>query len=130
RGLHRGLFDRRDGQAVSALMDIFIYGTLMSPDLRRAVAGGAQISTVAAELDGYEVLPAAGHVVPLIRAAPAGRTTGQIMLDIDAAQRARLDAYESAFGYRLIEVAVRTAKRRHHRCKNKVAHNRKQDCSR
>uniref|UniRef100_UPI00404821EC NUDIX domain-containing protein n=1 Tax=Yoonia sp. TaxID=2212373 RepID=UPI00404821EC len=90
-------------------MDIFIYGTLMSPDLRRAVAGGAQISTVAAELDGYEVLPAAGHVVPLIRAAPAGRTTGQIMLDIDAAQRARLDAYESAFGYRLIEVAVRTA---------------------
>ena len=90
-------------------MDIFIYGTLMSPALRRAVAGGVQIRTVDAELDGYEVLPVAGNVVPLIRPAPACRTMGQIMLDIDATQRARLDAYEGAFGYQLIEVTVRTA---------------------
>lgn len=79
----------------------------MSTALRRAVAGGAEIRSVDAELDGYEVLPVAGNVVPLIRAAADGRTMGQVIYNIDAAQRARLDAYEGAFGYQLINVTVR-----------------------
>ncbi len=89
-------------------MDIFIYGTLQSSALRGAVAGGAPLDPIPAELDGYAVLPVAGDVVPLIRVAAGAVTQGAVLSGITDAQLARLDAYEGAFGYRLIDVAVRT----------------------
>lgn len=90
-------------------MDIFVYGTLMSAPLRRAVAGGAEITVHDAQLEGYAVLAVAGNVVPLIRAEDAAVTRGIVLCDIDAAQLARLDLYEGAFGYVLVSVTVQTA---------------------
>lgn len=89
-------------------MDIFVYGTLMSAALRQAVAGGDALRVQAATLDGYEVLPVAGNVVPLIRASQGKQTTGMILMDVQGEQLARLDAYEGAFDYALIRVTVQT----------------------
>lgn len=89
-------------------MDIFIYGTLQSSALRGAVAGGVPLNPMPAHLDGYAVYPVAGDVVPLIRATAGAVTQGAVLSGITNAQLARLDAYEGAFGYRLIDVRVRT----------------------
>ena len=89
-------------------MQVFIYGTLQSAALRGAVAGGAALSLTPARLEGYAVLPVAGDVVPLIRPTVGAVTTGAVLSGITDAQLARLDAYEGAFGYVLIDVEVRT----------------------
>ncbi|MDB9838607.1 NUDIX domain-containing protein [bacterium] len=90
-------------------MQIFVYGTLQSAALRLAVAGGAPLAVSAARLDGYGVLPVAGNVVPLIRAKAGSVTDGAVLTGITEAQLARLDAYEGAFGYALIDVDVQTS---------------------
>lgn len=89
-------------------MNIFVYGTLLSAALRGAVAGGAPIAATPARLAGYEVLPVADNVVPLIRAKADGVTYGALLTGITDAQLARLDTYEGAFGYALIDVTVQT----------------------
>lgn len=89
-------------------MQVFVYGTLQSAGLRAAVAGGASLDLTPARLDGYAVLPVAGNVVPLIRAQDGAVTEGAILSGISDAQLARLDAYEGAFGYALIDVKVQT----------------------
>lgn len=90
-------------------MEMFVYGTLQSAKLLAAVAGGPPLRVVEATLDGYEVRPVAGNVVPLISAKAGGVTGGLVVSQISAAQLARLDAYESAFGYTLIDVDVQVA---------------------
>lgn len=90
-------------------MDIFVYGTLMSEALRRAVAGHGEVGVIEAHLSGYQVCAVVGDVVPLIRAAAGAVTHGIVMTDIETAQLARLDAYEGAFGYTLSDVTVQTA---------------------
>lgn len=85
---------------------IFVYGTLQSAALCQAVAGGAPITQRPATLADYTVLPVAQNVVPLIRARSGAITHGAILTDVTADQRARLDTYEGAFGYALIDVTV------------------------
>jgi len=89
-------------------MQIFIYGTLQSSALCQAVAGGEPILQVPATLNGYAVLPVAKNVVPLIRAKEGAVTAGAILLDVTPEQLHRLDTYEGAFGYALINVTVQT----------------------
>ncbi|MEN9012663.1 MAG: NUDIX domain-containing protein [Yoonia sp.] len=89
-------------------MKIFVYGTLQSHALRAAVAGGAPVDAVTATLAGYAVMPVAGNVVPLIRAQAGTVTQGEVLSGITPDQKARLDAYEGAFGYDLIDVTVTT----------------------
>lgn len=90
-------------------MQIFVYGTLQSVTLCQAVAGGAPISQVSATLNGYTVLPVAQNVVPLIRAKAGAVTAGTVLTDVTSEQLSRLDTYEGAFGYALIDVNVHTA---------------------
>ncbi len=90
-------------------MQIFVYGTLQSPALCHAVAGGAHILQVPATLDGYAVFPVARNVVPLIRAKAGALTAGAILSDVTPEQLHRLDTYEGAFGYALIDVTVQSA---------------------
>jgi len=90
-------------------MDLFVYGTLRSPDLMTAVSGRNQAPGVAAQLAGYGVFPLQGNVVPFIAAQEDGVAEGVIFADLDDQQMARLDHYEGAFGYRLADVTVQTA---------------------
>lgn len=89
-------------------MQIFIYGTLQSSALCQAVAGGAPILQVPATLNDYVVLPVAQNVVPLIRAKAGAVTVGAILSGVTPEQLHRLDTYEGAFGYALIDVTVQT----------------------
>ncbi|MEL6681212.1 MAG: gamma-glutamylcyclotransferase [Pseudomonadota bacterium] len=90
-------------------MNLFVYGTLQSLELMRAVAGGAIGAPFAARLVGYQVLPVAGGVVPLIKSAPGQTAQGVVFTDLTDAQAARLDSYEGAFGYKAEPVEVETA---------------------
>lgn len=89
-------------------MDLFVYGTLKSRDLMAAVAGPGPLLPVAARLEGYAVYPVAGNVVPFIAPAEGGEARGIVWQGLTAAQMARLDAYEGAFGYSFGPVEVQT----------------------
>ncbi|SFR38618.1 nudix-type nucleoside diphosphatase, YffH/AdpP family [Yoonia tamlensis] len=90
-------------------MDIFVYGTLMSAPLFAAVAGGESCKSTQANLQGYARYRMAENVVPFIAPAPDQRVEGFIYHAVDAAQIARLDLYERAFGYTTQSVRVQTA---------------------
>lgn len=90
-------------------MDLFVYGTLRAAALMEAVAGAGAQSAAPATLADYAVLPLAGNVVPFIRAQPGATAPGVLWGGLDAAQIARLDLYEGAFGYRRAPVTVRLA---------------------
>jgi len=90
-------------------MDLFVYGTLRSPDLMAAVSGGAVRAGLPAQLAGYGVFPVQGNVVPFIATQIGGLAEGVIFADLNSQQMARLNLYEGAFGYRLVNVAVQTA---------------------
>ena len=79
-------------------MDLFLYGTLRSDALRRAVAG-CDLSGVPAVLDGWACEGVAGEVVPLIRAVPGARAPGLLLRDVPETALARLDVYELPWGY-------------------------------
>ncbi len=90
-------------------MDLFVYGTLKSHALMAAVAGPGPMRPVAASLADYAVYPVAGNVVPFIAPVSGGQAQGLVWQGLSAAQIARLDAYEGAFGYGLCPVEVQTA---------------------
>ena len=89
-------------------MFIFVYGTLQSSLLCQAVTGGKKILQIPAVLEDYKVLPVADNVVPLIRAQVGAVTSGAILSGVTSEQLCRLDIYEGAFGYTLINVNVQT----------------------
>jgi len=89
-------------------VDLFVYGTLRSARLVAAVAG-ADVAGIAATLDGYRVGPLAGDVVPHIKVQAGAVAEGILYADIAPWQQARLDLFEGAFGYTLIDVSVETA---------------------
>ncbi|KJZ20074.1 gamma-glutamylcyclotransferase [Loktanella sp. S4079] len=79
-------------------MDLFVYGTLMAPQLFAAVSGLDGAKDQSAELSGFEVRRIAGNVVPTICAAD-GSVNGVLWTGLDEAAIQRLDLYERAFGY-------------------------------
>lgn len=89
-------------------MDLFVYGTLRSQPLMEAVSGAEMQSGVAACLRGYGVFPVKGDVVPFIAQAPAANAEGVIYENLSDRQMDRLNLYEGAFGYRLVQVEVQT----------------------
>jgi len=87
-------------------MDLFVYGTLLSPALMAAVAGTDQLRPVPAVLPGYTVRPVAGNVVPFVVQEDGAAADGTIWQDLTDDQMVRLDAYEGAFGYVLTPLQV------------------------
>ncbi len=87
-------------------MDLFVYGTLLSPDLMAAVAGPGVLSMRPAVLPGYATRPIRNNVVPFITPGEAAQAEGAVWCDLTPDQKARLDAYEGAFGYELAPVTV------------------------
>jgi nudix-type nucleoside diphosphatase (YffH/AdpP family) len=91
-------------------MRLFLYGTLRDVDLFARVAGpgsGRQVDV--AWLDGHGVERVAGSELPMIVAREGARAEGVLCEGLSEAQRARLDLYEVAFGYRVEAVVVGTA---------------------
>ncbi len=73
-----------------------------------AVAGPGPLNPLPATLSDYAVFPVAGNVVPFIAPRAGGQACGMVWQDLTAAQMARLDAYEGAFGYGFGPVEVET----------------------
>lgn len=90
-------------------MDLFVYGTLRSDALLSAVAGPEPHDPVEATLNGFDVFPVAGNVVPFIAPVVDGAASGLLWRGLSLAQTDRLNAYEGAFGYVLKDVDVQTA---------------------
>ena len=85
---------------------LFLFGTLCWPKLLQFVAGETCPERQAAVLEGFQTSWAKGHNFPAIHQAVARSAKGMLLLDCDASVLARLDHYESGFGYRLHPVTV------------------------
>ncbi|MCC5968413.1 MAG: NUDIX domain-containing protein [Pararhodobacter sp.] len=92
---------------------LFLYGTLRHAPLLAAVSGEAGLRSVSALLPDHAIAHAvsrAGVVqsFPLFTTRPGSSAAG-LLIHPDAAARARLDAYERAFGYDVSLITVQTA---------------------
>jgi hypothetical protein len=84
----------------------FFYGTLIDPDVRRAVLGAhAPDSVESATLGGWERLPVRGESYPMIRRRGGARVEGVLARGLDAEARSVLVGYEGA-DYALVAVDV------------------------
>lgn len=84
---------------------LFVYGTLLAPELRHALLGRTASGTTA-ELDGYACFGVRHAPYPAIRPAPGARTCGELVGGLSDAELAVLDDYESSM-YRRVVVTVR-----------------------
>lgn len=89
--------------------NLFVYGTLLVPEIWQAVTGEGHGRWLDASLPGYLVRRVRGADFPAISpsAAPGDAVPGRVALGVSAEALARLDAYEDAF-YERREVAVET----------------------
>ncbi len=87
-------------------MDLFLYGTLLHPDLFALIAGPGPGVYVSATLPGYAVDRERDGVLPMIVVRPGAQAQGTLWRGLSEAQQARLDAYEVPFGYALRPVSV------------------------
>ncbi|MGB0798046.1 MAG: gamma-glutamylcyclotransferase [Planktomarina sp.] len=85
---------------------VFLFGTLCWGDLLARVAGSTCPPHQVAELPGYQVTWAAGQNFPAIYPQPGAMARGILLRDCDASVLARMDHYESGFGYTLHPVTV------------------------
>ncbi|MEM8495910.1 MAG: gamma-glutamylcyclotransferase family protein [Planctomycetota bacterium] len=76
--------------------DVFTYGTLMVPDVMRAVTGKRFQSRNAA-LHGFNRLRVRHEVYPAIVAAADASTRGRLYVGVDAANLKRLDDFEGEY---------------------------------
>lgn len=86
---------------------LFVYGTLLAPELRRALLGRAVAGTPA-ELDGYACFRVRHAPYPAIAPAADATTAGELIGGLSPAELDILDDYESAM-YRRLVVTVRDA---------------------
>lgn len=78
-------------------MHVFTYGTLMYPEVWRAVAG-SDFPSVQGTAAGYAIYRVQGAQFPGIVAAAAGEAVrGVVYLDVDEAALNRLDRFEDDF---------------------------------
>jgi ADP-ribose pyrophosphatase len=90
-------------------MRLFLYGTLLHDPLFQRVAGpGGAGVRCHAWLHGHAVDRVEGSELPMLLARPGARAEGAVWDGLTQAQRERLDLYEVAFGYALVEVMVGT----------------------
>ncbi len=87
-------------------MRFFFYGTLIDPDVRRAVLGTLAPETVEpAVLKGWRRFAAKGVTFPIARPDPKSEIEGVLARDLSAAAGRLLDAYEGD-GYRRTKVEI------------------------
>lgn len=74
-------------------MHVFTYGTLMFPEVWRAVVG-KEFETAAATAANFAIYYVRDAVYPGIIATPSGTVPGLVYFDVDAESLARLDVFE------------------------------------
>lgn len=86
---------------------VFLYGTLRHAGLLEIVLGHVPHDRLKpARLEGFHVARAQDHGFPLILERAGAQCDGFVLRDVTPQERARLDHYESGFGYRLRPVQV------------------------
>ena len=90
------------------MRDIFLFGTLCWRPLLDLITAEHSGVLLDATADGYKVYWAQGQEYPTIVAKPQHTTQGVLLHDCPPCVRARLDFYESIFGYELRPVTVQT----------------------
>ncbi len=89
-------------------MNLFVYGTLLFPSIRRLVIG-RDIKGISATLTGYQIYRVKDATFPAIVQATAGEETasipGEIITGLSEVEMDRLDQYEDTF-YQRIEVSI------------------------
>ncbi len=90
---------------------LFVYGTLMDPDVAHAVIGRThkQLQAEPASLDGYCAMLAAGAPYPGLCATPGESVQGVLLKGLTRAEMHRLDVYEDLSVYQLEDIAVRNS---------------------
>lgn len=94
------------------MQPLFLYGTLRHAPLLAAVSGASDLVAERATLEGHAIVHAvnregAVQAFPLFVRREGARAEGLVIRPGDAA-RARLDAYERAFGYDVTTIKVQT----------------------
>ncbi|MEL7182501.1 MAG: NUDIX domain-containing protein, partial [Pseudomonadota bacterium] len=87
-------------------MALFLFGTLRWTPLFETIAAEA-VETLPARLDGWSVERAAAGDWPVL--VPGGAADGVLVTGMSEGARDRLDWYETAFGYGVTPVEVRTS---------------------
>ncbi len=84
-------------------MNLFVYGTLLIPEIWRRISGADSLESRAATLEGYEVRRVAGEAFPGIVVGEAGGepVAGRVFFGLGAAEMRLLDAYEDSFYERI-----------------------------
>lgn len=86
---------------------MFFFGTLRDPDLLERVLGRRDYPALfPARLPDYRVRGVKGAGFPMIEAAPGALADGLALTGLTEEDRARLDFYEGAFGYRPYDVLL------------------------
>jgi gamma-glutamylcyclotransferase (GGCT)/AIG2-like uncharacterized protein YtfP len=91
-------------------MRLFVYGTLLDPDLC-ALAAGRPLAARPAVLRGWRRRRVRGRTYPVILPDARSTVAGAVIDEVDDTALARLIAYEGA-GYRLCPVRPRLGNRR------------------
>ncbi|MEZ6014613.1 MAG: gamma-glutamylcyclotransferase family protein [Planctomycetota bacterium] len=86
---------------------VFVYGTLLLPEIQRRVTGRA-FEAEPALLRGYARRTVRGEVYPSVLPCAGDVVDGALLRGVDAASLARLDAYEGA-PYERVRVRVERA---------------------
>ena len=87
-------------------MNLFVYGTLMFPEVWRRVAGGEH-RRQSATLRNYAAYRVRGEPYPVLAPAPGATVSGAIVYGVEDDVLTRLDAYEGDLYVRIdVEVAT------------------------
>lgn len=86
---------------------LFVYGTLLDPEILARVSGRAGAwETTAARLDGHRVARSGPDGLPVLRPAEASQAVGRVLLNVSAEEFARIVFFEAA-EYDVAPVTVR-----------------------
>jgi gamma-glutamylcyclotransferase (GGCT)/AIG2-like uncharacterized protein YtfP len=87
-------------------MNLFVYGTLMVPEVMSAVCG-YDLPGVPATVEDFSRRRVTGESYPAIMPSPGDTVSGMLYLDVSSSQLDALDAFEGSM-YRRCGVQVRT----------------------
>lgn len=82
-------------------MHLFTYGSLMFPPVWERVVAGRP-AAVPASVEGFRRRAVRGETYPGVVREAGARVSGRLYLDVDAADLARLDAFEGADYQRVV----------------------------
>ena len=85
--------------------NIFVYGSLMIPEMVKALTGN-HFLMVDAILPGYRRHKVKDHIGPGLSKEKRRSVYGKVLLGIDEKSMAIFDKFEGSYGYELIEVEV------------------------